>query len=122
MRVWDASTGGELKTLNGHTDSVRSVAFSRDGTRIVSGSEDRSVRVWDMLYHDQHWVSTPDNWIISFPDSQRLMWIPSEIKQVLCYPPSLLKMSLEASASLNFKYSKVGPEWSECCASSESAY
>jgi WD40 repeat protein len=47
VRVWDAWTGKELKTLNGHTDIVTSVAFSSDGTRIVSGSDDWSVRVWD---------------------------------------------------------------------------
>ena len=47
VRVWDASTGAELKVLNGHTDWVNSVAFSADGTRIISGSFDKSVRVWD---------------------------------------------------------------------------
>jgi WD40 repeat protein len=47
VRVWDASTGAELKVLNGHTSAVYSVAFSPDGTRIVSGSSDNSVRVWD---------------------------------------------------------------------------
>ena len=47
VRVWDASTGAELKVLNGHTDLVLSAAFSTDGTRIVSGSSDNSVRVWD---------------------------------------------------------------------------
>ncbi|KIM75212.1 hypothetical protein PILCRDRAFT_13772 [Piloderma croceum F 1598] len=33
--------------LNGHTGTVRSVAFSSDGTCIVSGSSDNSVQVWD---------------------------------------------------------------------------
>jgi WD40 repeat protein len=47
VRVWDASTGAELNVLDGHTSWVHSVAFSRDGMRIVSGSEDKTVRVWD---------------------------------------------------------------------------
>ena len=47
VRVWDASTGAELKVLEGHTDFVHSVTFSTDGTCIVSGSSDKSVQVWD---------------------------------------------------------------------------
>jgi WD40 repeat protein len=36
-----------VHTLMGHTDRVRTVAFSRDGTRVVSGSEDNFVKIWD---------------------------------------------------------------------------
>ncbi|KDR66490.1 hypothetical protein GALMADRAFT_1155520 [Galerina marginata CBS 339.88] len=36
-----------LKVLEGHTDIVSSVAFSSDDKCIVSGSYDKSVRVWD---------------------------------------------------------------------------
>jgi len=40
VRVWDALTGVELTSLNGHTSGINSVAFSLDGIRIVSGSFD----------------------------------------------------------------------------------
>ena len=43
VRVWDASTGVELKELKGHTGSVFSVAFSSD-VQIVS-SDDKSASV-----------------------------------------------------------------------------
>jgi WD40 repeat protein len=34
-------------TLEGHTQSIISVAFSPDGTRVVSGSSDNTLRLWD---------------------------------------------------------------------------
>ncbi|WAO93446.1 Vegetative incompatibility protein HET-E-1 [Fusarium falciforme] len=36
-----------LQTLEGHDESVNSVAFSADGQRLASGSGDRTVKVWD---------------------------------------------------------------------------
>ena len=36
-----------LCTLTGHSNYVRSVAYSPDGKHIVSGSEDNTVKVWD---------------------------------------------------------------------------
>lgn len=37
-----------LRTLAGHTDTVRCVAFFPDNRRIVSSSWDNSVRIWDV--------------------------------------------------------------------------
>ena len=39
--------GRELLVLRGHEGRVYAAAFSPDGDRIVSGSEDGTVRVWD---------------------------------------------------------------------------
>jgi len=47
VKVWDAKTGAELLTLKGHTNDVRSVCFSPDGSRIVTGSFDKTAKVWD---------------------------------------------------------------------------
>ncbi|EMD31640.1 hypothetical protein CERSUDRAFT_100104 [Gelatoporia subvermispora B] len=38
---------GPLLQMSGHTGMVFAVAFSPDGTRVVSGSEDATVRIWD---------------------------------------------------------------------------
>jgi len=42
--VWDMVSGQEKSKLEGHTDWVKSVAISPDGTTIVSGSDDKTVR------------------------------------------------------------------------------
>jgi len=33
---------------NAHSSWIRSVAFSPDGTKIVSGSDDNTITVWDL--------------------------------------------------------------------------
>ena len=36
-----------LKILGEHFGSVRSVAYSPDGTKIISGSMDKTIKIWD---------------------------------------------------------------------------
>ena len=38
----------ETAVLEGHEDSVVSVAFSSDGTRLLTGSHDKTARIWDV--------------------------------------------------------------------------
>jgi WD40 repeat protein len=44
--LWNATTGQLLRTLEEHSDWVLSVAVDLNG-RIVSGSRDKTIRVWD---------------------------------------------------------------------------
>jgi len=37
-----------IRTLLGHTNSVRSLAFNVDGSHLASGSEDNTIKIWDV--------------------------------------------------------------------------
>jgi serine/threonine protein kinase len=47
IRIRNVHTGQDVRTLTGHLRPVTCLAYSPDGTRIVSASEDLTLKVWD---------------------------------------------------------------------------
>ena len=47
MRWWNTETDDPIRTLEGHT-GVTCVSFSPDGKYICSGSNDNTVRLWNV--------------------------------------------------------------------------
>jgi WD40 repeat protein len=43
------AAGTTISVLKGHSDSVLSAAFSPNGRRIVTGSSDKTARIWDAV-------------------------------------------------------------------------
>src|SRR5271155_4190438 len=49
LRLWELSTGATTRRFVGHTNDVLSVSFSADNRQIVSGSRDRTIKLWNTL-------------------------------------------------------------------------
>jgi WD40 repeat protein len=48
IKIWNRSTGKELRTLTGHSNPVNAVAVSPDGQTLVSGGEDATIKIWNL--------------------------------------------------------------------------
>jgi WD40 repeat protein len=53
IRLWDVSAISQqqqkpMRELRGHSKYINSVAFSGDGSQLVSGSDDKTVRLWSV--------------------------------------------------------------------------
>jgi WD40 repeat protein len=48
IRLWEVNTGFELARFKGHTQAVTRVIFTPGDRQLLSGSLDRTVRLWDV--------------------------------------------------------------------------
>jgi WD40 repeat protein len=48
VQLWDVPSGSALQTLQGHTGNIRQARFSPDGQFIVTASQDKTARIWQV--------------------------------------------------------------------------
>ncbi|KAF8870408.1 hypothetical protein BD779DRAFT_1420054, partial [Infundibulicybe gibba] len=117
VRVWDVATGTEIALLKGHSSVILSVAYSPNGKHIVSGSFDRSIRVWDKSsYISQTSCYSPtlavesDSWVYQ-PTSQNglLLWVPPFLPILHTASQIIISQSLQVDIVLHNMVH--GPDW-----------
>src|SRR5574339_664414 len=47
-KLWDLTTGREVRSFLGHDLSVTTIAFTPDGKSLITGSIDKTVRTWNV--------------------------------------------------------------------------
>ena len=111
------------RQTRGHSDWVRSVAFSYDGNYVVSGSWDKTVRIWDRhtgnevgLYHHRNWVRyvafSRDGRRVAFGDDDDAVWIwnPST-GEILSEPENKLERGWVYSVAFSHDGNHVISGW-----------
>jgi WD40 repeat protein len=77
LKLWDAATGREIRTLTGHSSGVSSVAFSPDGNLIVSGDVKGILKVWNTATGEEiHTLTGHSDIVVSVvfsPDSKLII-------------------------------------------------
>ena len=77
---------GQSQALQGHTGMITSMAFSADGKRVITGSTDKTVRIWDAAAGRQlhKLVGHPDRIkCVAFSPSGKVMMTVSRLTAVL---------------------------------------
>jgi WD40 repeat protein len=78
LDLLDGETGNDPKTLHANKSQVRGVAWSPDGTKLVTGVQDQwsNLKVWDAKSGLELWKGKADSWVINgvawSPDGNRL--------------------------------------------------
>ena len=69
MRLWDLNVGQSVRSFTGHTSDVNSVAFSSDNRQIVSGSRDKTIRLWNTLAECKYTITEDahSDWVSQVP-------------------------------------------------------
>lgn len=85
MRVWNNSVEGYSQVIKSHSAPVKTVSISYDGQLLLSGSDDKMLKVWQLTDRKFMFsINAHSNWIKSaeFSPDTRLICSGSEDRQV----------------------------------------
>ncbi|KAG5350128.1 hypothetical protein C0989_012527 [Termitomyces sp. Mn162] len=142
--VWVSSSAAELPQLTGHTGTVKYGACSpvtphtgsedtmvhicnvplnpehpptplidpHNVTPLAKQGIPTDILTTRLL--NSHWYSTTEGWLNLKNTNQHLMWVPSDILQVLHHPHNHLIISTNGDLSVDLSQAKLGTEWVQC--------
>jgi WD40 repeat protein len=58
--IWNVRTRTRVAVLTGHNSPVNVLAYTRDGSRLISGAEDGRVILWDARRGVALFIASPD--------------------------------------------------------------
>jgi WD40 repeat protein len=121
LHLYNAHSGERLHDLRGHTDVVLYVAPSPDGRFLLSGSRDRTVRIWSpernepllsLFFAGNDWIAwTPEGYYAASPGGEQLMgwhinngpeamgsYYPASQFRKTLYRPDVIRRLLDAGS------------------------
>ena len=82
--IWDVEANQEMLRLMGHGDTISHLIYTPDDSRLISGSWDNSVRIWDTATGEQITeFATPAHLVLLSPDGQNLLAISQDGRAVV---------------------------------------
>jgi WD40 repeat protein len=103
-----ALVSGEcVRTFKGHAESVQGAAFSADGQRVITGSRDATIKLWDTATGQEQMTVSPqtgDAVAVAFaPDGRTFLAVTVE------YEKRVQQVSVWDAATGTARWSETGP-------------
>ena len=124
--IWDMDKKEIMHALYGHGSRVRSIVLTADHVRLVSCSEDGTIRVWNLAeisspkssplrspFSDLSLVRRKDGWLVG-PSDELLLWVPKEYIGTLVIDGTTLIAQHEVILTIPDGGSWDGNNWTKC--------
>jgi WD40 repeat protein len=84
-KLWNLHSGQLVGRLTGHSASIFSIEYTLDDRHLVSGSEDKTVRVWDTHSIGNHIVLPVGEGCVTVSSGDSLIFTGTLSGELLCW-------------------------------------